>query len=334
MADEHDMGAAFAGARALVTGGLGFIGSQLATQLVELGAEVAIINSLYEEGGANRANIAAIRDRVRVEIAEVGNARAAAPLVEGCRYIFNLAGRTSHVGSVADPVGDLDTNARGHLVLLELCRRYAPGARMVFAGTRQVYGRPDRLPVDESHPLRPPDPNAVAKLAGEAYQLLYHRIHGLATVSLRLTNTYGPGMRIKDARQNFMGLWLRRVLEGAPIEVWGGAQKRDLAYVGDVANAFLHAALAPDEALGCAFNVGGAPALSLLEIARLLVAANGGGRFEVKEFPAERRSIDIGDFEADDRLFRRLTGWAPMVAPADGFARTLAYYRSRLADYL
>jgi UDP-glucose 4-epimerase len=324
---------AFAGARVLVTGGLGFIGSALAARLVELGAEVALVDDLFAEGGANHANIAPIRDRVRVVIADLRDADALAPLVAGRDYLFNLAARTSHMGSVADPLADLDVNCRAQLGLLELCRVHAPRAAIVFAGTRQVYGRPDRLPVDESHPLRPPDPNGVSKMAGEAYHLLYHRIHGLGAVSLRLTNTYGPRMRIKDGRQTFLGLWVRRVLEGEPFEVWGGEQRRDLAYVDDVAEAFLRAAASP-EAKGRAFNIGGAPSLPLAELARLLVAANGGGRFEVKPFPPDRLKIDIGDYEADDGLFRRVTGWRPAVDLADGLARTLAYFRTHSRDYL
>jgi UDP-glucose 4-epimerase len=323
---------AFAGARVLVTGGLGFIGSALAARLVELGAEVALVDDLFAEGGANYANIAPIRDRVRVVIADLRDADALAPLVAGRDYLFNLAARTSHMGSVADPLADLDVNCRAQLGLLELCRVHAPRAAIVFAGTRQVYGRPDRLPVDESHPLRPPDPNGVSKMAGEAYHLLYHRIHGLGAVSLRLTNTYGPRMRIKDGRQTFLGLWVRRVLEGEPFEVWGGEQRRDLAYVDDVAEAFLRAAASP-EAKGRAFNICGAPSLPLAELARLLVAANGGGRFEVKPFPPDRLKIDIGDYEADDGLFRRVTGWRPAVDLADGLARTLAYFRTHSSDY-
>ncbi len=333
MADDFDLRREFAGARVLVTGGLGFIGSALAARLADLGAEVAILDSRYAEGGANPANIAAIRDRVSVETGDLGDARALAPLIEGRRFVFNLAARTSHMGSVADPLGDLDANTRAQLGLLELCRHHAPGTKIVFAGTRQIYGRPDRLPVDESHALRPPDPNGVSKMAGEAYHLLYHRIHGIATVSLRLTNCYGPRMRIRDARQTFLGIWVRRLLEGAPFEVWGGEQRRDLAYVDDVAEAFLFAASSP-ETNGRAFNIGGAPAVTLLELARLVIAANGGGSFALKDFPPERRRIDIGDYESDDRLFRGIAGWRPATGLAEGLARTLAFFRPRLAAYL
>ncbi|HUB95805.1 MAG TPA: NAD-dependent epimerase/dehydratase family protein, partial [Stellaceae bacterium] len=273
------------------------------------------------------------RDRVRLTVGDVRDTGSLAPLIEGRAYLFNLAGRTSHMGSLEKPVDDLEVNALAQLRLLELCRTVNPGLVIVHAGTRQIYGRPDALPVDESHPVRPPDPNAVAKHAGEAYHLLYHRLYGLATVSLRLTNTYGPGLRIKDDRQAFLGVWVRRVLQGEPIEVWGGEQRRDLAYVEDVADAFLLAAIAP-EARGRAFNIGAGPSLSLGELAQLMIAANGGGSVRVLPFPSDRRRIDIGDYEADDRAFRAVTGWAPRTMLADGLKRTFDYYRSRRGDYL
>jgi UDP-glucose 4-epimerase len=335
MAQDRDIPPAFSGARVLVTGGLGFIGSTLAARLVELGAEVALLDNLFADGGGNPANIAPIRDRVRVEIADLRDARVLAPLLDGRDYLFNLAARTSHMDSLADPLGDLEVNGRDQLGLLELCRVHAPRAVIVYAGTRQLYGRggPDRGPIDESHLLQPPDPNGVSKMAAEAYHLLYHRIHDLAAVSLRLTNTYGPRMRIKDARQTFLGLWLGRVLAGQPFEVWGGEQRRDLAYVDDVAEAFLFAAASP-EATGRALNIGGGGSLPLSELARLLIAASGGGRYEVKPYPPERLKIEFGDYEADDGLFRRLTGWRPTVELAQGLARTLAFFRPRLGDYL
>ncbi len=328
-----DLERAYRGARVLVAGGLGFIGSALARRLVGLGAEVAIVDSLDPEGGGSAANATSLGGRARIERADLREEARVAPLVEQCRYVFNLAARTSHMGSLADPVGDLGANAEAALALLEHVRARAPGAALVYASTRQVYGAPQRLPVDETHPLSPPDPNAVAKIAGESYHLLYHRLHGLRARVLRLTNVYGPGMRIKDARQNFLGLWVRRLLEGAPLEVWGGTQRRDLAYVDDIVEAFLLAA-GRDEMAGRIFNVGGAPAVSLAELARLMVAANGGGRIETRDFPPERRAIDIGDFETDDRLFRAATRWAPRVELADGLARTLEFFRARLKDHL
>jgi UDP-glucose 4-epimerase len=324
---------AFRGARVVVTGGAGLIGSTLARRLVGLGAEVMIVDSMVPEGGANPANIADIRDQMRIETTDIRDAAAMRRLLEGGNYLFDLAAQTSHMDSMHAPLHDLAVNCTAQLELLEACRAVAPGVTIVHAGTRQIYGRPRYLPVDEAHPLRATDINAVNKTAGEAYHLLFHDVYAIDSRSLRLTNVYGPGMRIKDARQNFLGIWLRRVLEGEPFEVWGGEQRRDMVFVEDAAEAFLAAAVSPKTA-GLALNVGGDAPYSLTEVAAALIAANGGGRYEVKEFPPERKKIDIGDFVTDDREFRRLAGWSPQTALAGGLARSLDYYRRHLAAYL
>ncbi len=332
MPDRLDRDSAFAGARVVITGGLGFIGSSLALRLVELGADLLLVDSLLPDSGANPFNIAPVRDRVAVETADIRDARAMRGLLGGCRYLFNLAAQTSHMGSMADPETDLAINCHAQLTLLEACREVCPDAHVIYAGTRQIYGRPLYLPVDEKHPLRPVDVNGVNKMAGEAYHLLFHDVYGIHAVALRLTNTYGPRMRIRDARQSFIGAWLRAALEGRPFEVWGGAQLRDLTYVDDAVEAFLLAALCP-AAEGAAFNIGG-DRLRLGALADALVAANGGGGFEMREFPADRRRIDIGDYYADDRRFRDATGWRPKVAAAEGLRRSLDYFRAHLAEYL
>jgi UDP-glucose 4-epimerase len=325
--------AAFGGAQVLITGGVGLIGSALARRLVELGAEVMLVDGMVAEAGANLANIADIRDRVGVNIADIRDVTAMRHLLAGRDFLFDLAGQTSHLDSMNAPEHDLSVNCTAQLQLLELCRAAAPAVRIVHAGTRQIYGRPRYLPVDEEHPLRPADVNGVNKMAGEAYHLLFHDAYGIHTRSLRLTNVYGPGMRIRDARQNFLGIWLRRVLEDAAFEVWGGEQRRELLYIEDAVEAFLLAALSHDTA-GLALNVGGGEPYTLLALAETLIRANGGGHFESREFPAERKRIDIGDFVTDDRRFRELTGWAPSVGLDDGLGRSLAYYRRHLTSYL
>jgi UDP-glucose 4-epimerase len=324
---------AFAGARALITGGVGFIGSALASRLVSLGSDVTLADILASNSGANLHNIAAIENGVRVEIVDVRDTEKLGSLLPGLDYVFNLAGQTSHLESMTNPLTDLDVNCRAQLTFLESCRTVNPGVIVVFASTRQVYGRPDYLPVDERHPARPPDVNGINKLAGEFYHILYHNVYGMRTAVLRLTNTYGPGMRIKDARQTFIGIWLRCVLEGQAFEVWGGEQRRDFTYVDDVVDAFLLAAAEPG-AKGRVFNVGGNGALKLTELAELLVAANGGGNFVVRSFPPERQRIDVGDYEADDKLFRKTTGWEPVIGIREGLTRSLAYFRENLAYYV
>ena len=324
---------AFKGARVIITGGLGLIGSALARQLVALGAEVLLVDSMIPEYGGNLANIADIRDQVSVNIGDIRGGYVLRYILDGQDFLFNLAAQTSHLDSMAAPEDDLAINCAAQLQLLEACRAVNPGITIVHAGTRQIYRRPDYLPVDERHPLRPVDVNGVNKMAGEAYHLLFRDVYGIKSRSLRLTNVYGPGMRIKDARQTFLGIWLRRVIQGEPFEVWGGEQRRDLLYVDDAAQAFLYAAVT-QEAEGLALNVGGDEPCNLADLAEAIIAAYGGGKYEIRDFPAERRRIDIGDFVTDDRRFRAISGWRPRVCLADGLRRSLDYYRRHLAFYL
>ncbi|MBO0737604.1 MAG: NAD-dependent epimerase/dehydratase family protein [Alphaproteobacteria bacterium] len=325
--------AAYAGARAVITGGLGLIGSAIARRLVALGAEVLLVDSMIPEYGGNLANIADIRDRLSINIADIRGGYGLPHLLAGRDFLFNLAAQTSHLDSMSSPEVDLAINCTAQLQLLEACRAVNPRIAIVHAGTRQIYGRPEYLPVDERHPLRPVDVNGVNKMAGEAYHLLYRDVYGIKTRSLRLTNVYGPGMRIKDARQTFLGIWLRRVIEDEAFEVWGGEQRRDLLYVDDAAEAFLHAAITPD-AEGLALNVGAGEQISLLALADALVEANGAGRYEIREFPPERQRIDVGDFLIDDHLFRELSGWRPRYGVVEGLRLSLDYYREHLKSYL
>jgi UDP-glucose 4-epimerase len=323
---------AFAGAPVLITGGLGFIGSALARRLLGLGARVTLVDSLIPQYGGNRRNIADIADRVTVNVSDVRDRHSMPQLVRGQRFLFNMAGQTSHQDSMTDPYTDLEINCVAQLSILEACRRENPDIRIVFAGTRQIYGKPDYLPVDEAHPVRPTDVNGINKMAGEWYHVLYHNVYGIRACSLRLTNTYGPGMRIKDARQTFLGIWIRRVLEGQPFEVWGGEQLRDFNYVDDAVDAMLLAATS-DAAPGQVYNLGDREVVSLRALADLLVRVAGTGRYEVKAFPPERKRIDIGDYYAAFDRFGAL-GWAPRVPLAEGLRRTLAYYRAELPHYL
>ncbi|MEO6873826.1 MAG: NAD-dependent epimerase/dehydratase family protein [Opitutaceae bacterium] len=323
----------YAGQRVLITGGLGFIGSNLARALVACGAKVTIIDSLIPEYGGNRRNLAGIANRVKVHVADVRDWSRLAGLVRGQHFLFNLAGQTSHMDSMTDPQTDLDINCRAQLAILEACRLHNPDIRIVFASTRQIYGRPDYLPVDEKHPLRPVDVNGINKIAGESFHLLYSRVHGVRATALRLTNTLGPGMRVKDARQTFVGVWIRRLIEGEPFEVWGGEQLRDFTFVGDAVDAFLLAASRP-EAVGEVFNLGGPPPVTLQRLAELLIELNHGGSFVVRKFPADRKKIDIGDFYADDRRIGRKLGWKPRTDLRRTLAQTLAYYRRELKHYV
>jgi UDP-glucose 4-epimerase len=324
----------FQGKNVLITGGIGFIGSNLAHRLVTLGANVLLVDSLIPEYGGNMFNIADIRDQVQVNIADVRDEYGMRYLVQGQDYIFNLAGQVSHTDSMSDPYTDLEINGRSQLSLLEACRHGNPKAKIIFASTRQIYGKPEYLPVDERHPQQPVDVNGVNKMAGEWYHIVYNQAYDLKTVSLRLTNTYGPRLRIIDGRQTFIGLWLRLLLEGKPLQIFGdGLQVRDFNYVDDVVESLLLAAF-HDAANGQIYNLGGDDPINLKNLAELMIELNGSGSYEITPFPADRKRIDIGDFYGDYRKIRSKLGWQPQVDLREGLSRTFAYYKEHLQHYV
>ncbi len=324
----------YAGRRVMVTGGLGFIGSTVARHLVALGADVLLVDAMLPDCGGNLFNIDGIADQVRVSRADLRTRADMDALVEGQDVIFNLAGQVSHIDSMRDPFMDLEVNCLSHLTLLEACRRRNPGTKVVYAGTRQIYGRPDSLPVSESHLVRPTDVNGINKAAGEQYHLVYNNVFGLRACSLRLTNIYGPRQLIRHNRQGFIGWFIRLALEGRTIQVYGdGAQLRDFVHVDDVADAFLRAG-ADDACNGEVFNVGGREAVSHRELTTLLLDAAGSGRVEYIAWPAEKKAIDIGSFYADSTKFEQATGWTPQVPLRDGVQSTLSFYREHFGHYV
>jgi UDP-glucose 4-epimerase len=325
---------AYRGERVLVTGGLGFIGSHVARRLVELGARVTVVDALIPDHGGNYWNIHDVADQIEVHEVNLNDDARLAPLVRDQAWIFNLAGQVSHIDSMTHPLTDLDINCRAHLTLLEVCRRNARGARILYAGTRQQYGRPQYLPVDENHPLRPTDVNGINKLAGEAYHRLYHDVYGLETASLRMTNTFGPGMLLRHPRQGFLAVFIRRALEGETIQVFGdGRQQRDYTYVDDAVRAFLMLGVQPSLG-GEIYNLGSPEVYSVRQIAEMLVAIVGRGRVELVPFPDERKAIDIGSYHGSFAKLRAAVGWEPQVPVRTGLERTLAYYRAHGEHYL
>jgi UDP-glucose 4-epimerase len=321
------------GKRVLIAGGLGFIGSNLAHRLVRAGAAVSLVDCLRPEYGGNHFNIVEIRNDVSVHLLDLRDTAAVRSLVRDQDVLFNLAGQTSHLDSMRDPETDLEMNCRAQLSLLEACRNENRDGRIVFASTRQIYGVPQYLPVDEKHPLVPVDVNGANKLAGENYHLVYGRAYGMHVSVLRLTNTYGPRMRVRDERQTFLGIWLRQLIEGLPIRVFGdGRQIRDFNFVEDVEAALLLAA-EDGKADGSIFNLGSSDSVSLGELAQLLVEINGGGTVEQIEFPPERKSIDIGDYRSDYRLISEKLGWEPRVSLREGLKRTLTFYQQHHEHY-
>jgi UDP-glucose 4-epimerase len=320
--------------RVMITGGLGFIGSNLAHQLVALGADVLLVDSLIPDYGGNLFNVDGIADRVRINVADVRQQSTMNYLVRDRDVIFNLAGQVSHIDSMKDPYADLDINCRSQLTILEACRYNNPATKVVFAGTRQIYGRPDSLPVTEQHLVRPTDINGINKAAGEYYHLVYNNVFGVRACSLRLTNVYGPRQLIRHNRQGFIAWFIRLAVEDQTIQIYGdGSQLRDFVYVDDATDAFLRAG-SDDRCNGKAFNVGGAEPISHRELTALLLELAGSGRVEYVAWPAEKKAIDIGDFYADSSKFTRTTGWSPRVSLRDGLARTIAFYKEHKAHYV
>jgi dTDP-glucose 4,6-dehydratase/UDP-glucose 4-epimerase len=317
----------------LITGGLGFVGSNLARALLNQGAYVTLVDSMISQYGGNPYNVADIRSQVVVNICDVRDPFAMTYLLQDQDYLFNLAGQTSHMGSMSEPQIDLDINAAAQLSILEACRKSNPDIKIVFASTRQLYGKPDYLPVNEKHPIRPVDVNGINKLAGEWYHLLYNNVYGIRACALRLTNTYGPRMRVKDARQTFLGIWVRSLIERKPIRVFGdGLQLRDFNYVDDCVQALLLAG-SSDSTNGKVYNLGSSEVISLKALAELMVELWDSGSYELSPFPPERKAIDIGDCYSDYSLIQQELGWQPKIGLRAGLRNTLDYYLAHRRHY-
>jgi UDP-glucose 4-epimerase len=332
--ESRDYREFYRGRSVMITGGLGFIGSNLAACLVDLGADVLLVDSLIPDYGGNLFNIEGIASRVRVNVADIRQQSTMNYLVQGRDVIFNLAGQVSHIDSLRDPYTDLEINCRSQLTVLEACRNHNPAVKVVFAGTRQVYGRPVSLPVDETHLVRPTDINGINKAAGEYYHLVYNNVFGIRACSLRLTNVYGPRQLIRHNRQGFIGWFIRLVIEDRTIQIYGdGLQLRDFVYVDDAADAFLRAG-ASEACNGEVFNVGGDRPISHRDLTALLIEIAGSGSVTYVDWPADKKAIDIGSFYAESSKFRRTTGWAPCIPLREGLQRTVRFYREHFDRYV
>ena len=318
----------------LITGGLGFIGSNLAENLVKYGSYVTCVDSLIPEYGVNIYNDTEIKSKIEINIADIRDQFSMNHIVKDKDIIFNLAGQTSHLDSMEDPLTDLNINCRSQITILEACKNYNPNVKIVFASTRQIYGKPIYLPVDENHPIQPIDVNGINKFAGESYHLLYHNVYGINSTVLRLTNTFGQKMRIKDSKQTFLGIWLRNVLENKPICIYGdGSQLRDLNYIDDVVNALLMVAIY-SKSNGKVYNLGSKEIISLNDLAEKLIQANGFGVIEKKQFPKKLKKIDIGNYYSNFDKITKEINWKPKFSINEGLLNTLNYYRSNLLKYI
>ena len=324
----------YKGRSVLITGGLGFIGSNLARALVEIGdVEIIILDALVPGQGGNLYNIHDIRDRVSVHQADMGDSRIVNHLVGGVDYIFNLAGSVSHLDSMQRPQWDLQMNCAAQLALLEACRNFNPHVKIVFTSTRQVYGTPLYLPFDEQHRVEPPDINGINKLAAEQYHLLYHRVYRTRAVCLRLTNTYGPRQLLLHGRQSFIGWFIRQAIDGGVIELFGeGKQQRDLNYVDDVVDALLLSG-AREAADGEVFNLGGGEPVMLSALANELIALTGRGSVRRLPFPPERQQIYMGNAYSSHRKIDSVLGWRPRTPLREGLTRTIQFYERNREHY-
>ena len=324
----------YKGRTALVTGGLGFIGSNLVRRLVEIGVEVSVLDALLPGQGGNSYNVADLVGRIEVHTADMRDQATVNHLVGGVDYVFNLAGSVSHLESMREPLHDLELNCAAHVVLLEACRNFNPHVKVVFTSTRQVYGKPVYLPLDELHRVAPLDVNGINKLAAEHYHLLYHRVYGTRAVCLRLTNTYGPRQLIRHNRQGFIAWFIRQAVEGGVIELYGeGRQRRDMNYVDDVVDALLLAG-ASEAAEGEVYNLGGDEPVSLAELAEELISITGRGSVRCVPFPPERQLIDVGNTHSSFAKIEAALGWRPRTPLREGLRRTVDFYERHRAHYL
>lgn len=334
MPDRSEALAFYAGRDVLVTGGLGFLGSNLCRALIGLGAKVTVVDSLIHEYGGNLWNVHDIEKNLRIHISDVRDSHSMQYLVRGREVIFNLAGQVSHIDSMRDPYTDLEINCKSQLAILEACRHSNRDVKIIYAGTRQQYGRPQYLPVDERHLVQPTDVNGINKMAGEWYHILYANVYGMRATSLRLTNSYGPGMLLKHGRQGFIPWFVRKILLDEPIEVFGnGEQKRDMNYVDDVTRAFLLVG-ATDESNGEIYNLGGDEVVSLRGFVQELIDVAGRGSYRIVPFPEEGKRIDIGDYYGSYEKLKSAVGWVPKVPLREGLRRTLDYYAANASHYL
>jgi nucleoside-diphosphate-sugar epimerase len=331
MKNKHDE-SFYKNKKVLITGGLGFLGSSLAIELVKLGADVTVVDSLIKGYGGNIYNVQDVKNKININISDVRDRYSMDYLVKDKEIMFNLAGTLSHVDSMADPFSDLEINCKSQLSILESCRHNNPEIKIVWAGTRNQYGRAQYLPVNEDHPQVPTDVNGINNIAGEQYHLLYNSVYGLKTCSLRLTNCYGPRHQMRHSRQGVLNWFIRQIMDGEEIKLFGsGIQIRDINFVDDVTNAFLLVGAA-DNVWGQAYNLGG-NAVSLEEFVKKIIKVYGKGRFSSAEFTDDRKKIEIGNYIADWGKIKKDVNWKPIVNVEKGIERTIKYYEKNKKQY-
>ena len=328
-----EIGDGFRGARALVTGGMGFTGSNLAISLVEAGADVTIVDAMIPGYAGNRFNIAPIESRVTVNFCDVRDVNAMNHLVRGQDFVFHLAGQVDHILSMSDPFPDIDINIKGTAVVMEALRLHNPRANVIYTGTRGQYGPAVSLPVNEEAPTHPKGIYEISNLTAEKIIQVYYDARGIDAVLLRLTNVYGPRAQMKHPRYGVVNWFVRLAIDDATIKVFGdGKILRDFLYIDDAVEAIMMSALAP-KAAGEVLNVGVDKPTDFIELAETLIDVAGSGRWEFAPFSPERKAQEPGDFYSDISKIKRLVGWQPRTTLRDGLRRTIEFYRANKAHY-
>lgn len=322
----------YGGKNILITGGAGFIGSNLSIALVKLGSRVTIIDSMLPGMGGNLFNINKIKNKINLNISDIADRNSLDFLIKGKDILFNMAGTLSHVDSMQNPLGDLKANCESQLSLLESVRHNNPSIKIIYAGTRNQYGKAQYLPVDEKHPMSPTDINGINCIAGEGYHLLYHRVYGIKACSLRMSNTFGPRHQMKHAKQGVLNWFIRQAIDDELIKLYGtGEQIRDCNYIDDVVDALLLVG-ASDISWGEVYNLGGNP-ISLKDFVICLSKVCKNTKFECVEFPDDRKIIEIGDYVADITKLKTEIGWRPKYSIMDGVKKTVDYYLENRNEY-
>lgn len=323
----------FSGANVLVTGGLGFLGSNLAIRLVKHGAHVTVVDAMMPEYGGNLFNIDPVRGSVNINFSDIRDSQATSYIARDKDYIFHLAGQVDHVLSMKDPFPDIDINIKGTAVLMEAARYHSPNARIIYTGTRGQYGPTAQLPVDENAPTYPKGLHEISNLTAEKIIKMYHDIHHLPAVLLRLTNIYGPRAQMQHPRYGVVNWFVRLAIDNETIKVFGDGQiLRDFLYVDDCVDAMLICA-ANDNAYGQILNLASGIPVNFVELAETIVDVAGSGRWEFAPFSAERKAQEPGDFYADIGKITKLVNWEPRTLLRDGLSQTIGYYRKHKDHY-
>jgi len=326
------MGNYYQNKKILITGGLGFIGSNLAIRLVSLGAKVDIVDALIPTYGGNLFNIEPVKDLVKWVKGDIRDKKLVDGLVEDKEIIFNLAGTLSHIDSMSSPMTDLEINCRAQLSILESVRKLNPKVKIIFAGTRNQYGKAKYLPVTEDHPQEPTDINGINNIAAEKYHLMYTKVYGIKTVSLRMTNTFGPRHQMKHEKQGVLNWFIRQILDGEEVKLFGdGKQIRDINYIDDVVDALLLVAKS-EKGWGQAYNLGGTP-ISLLDFVKKTIKIVGSGSFKIVPYPKQRKAIEVGDYIASWKKIKKTYGWKPKTSLDVGIKKTVEYYKKYRKHY-